>query len=306
MTSSPQRGDEAEDRAEEQMGAALGVSPQVAAALDRLDQLVQEFEQQADPDVRERVFEMLRCVDAVHRQGLRSLVAVLKEAGVLQRALDEADVVLLFELYQLDEGGERARADGVLDSVRPYIESHGGRLEVVEARDGVVTVRLSGACQGCSGSAATLRQVVEETLRAELSDFARVEVLDATPSRSGDVIPAAALLPRDRPGLIWHDVLALEEIPPGELRSVDVEGISALVVNLRGEFYAYENVCPASPLPLHGARLEDSTLVCPWHGCRFSLPGGRRLDRQGPGLGVIPIGVADGQVQIGVLGGGRE
>ena len=44
-----------------------------------------------------------------------------------------------------------------LDEVRPYLDSHGGGVELVEVVDGVVRLRLYGSCNGCPSSTMTLR-----------------------------------------------------------------------------------------------------------------------------------------------------
>src|ERR687886_382252 len=102
------------------MEADDGLPPQVAGALERLDDLVQSFEQHPAPVVRQGAVDLLQCVDAIHRAGLRRLAQVLKAAELLERALAHPEVRLLFDLYDLGEGAERARADAVLDCVRPY------------------------------------------------------------------------------------------------------------------------------------------------------------------------------------------
>jgi len=76
-----------------------------------------------------------------------------------------------------------------------------------------------------------------------------------------------------------------------------------LIANLAGELYAYRNACPGSPLPLDGSRVQGTVLQCPWHGCRFDLRGGKRLDGPGAGLGVMPIAVEGDDVRIGLLEG---
>jgi Fe-S cluster biogenesis protein NfuA len=59
------------------------------------------------------------------------------------------------------------RIEAVLDSLRPYIASHRGSVEVVDYddADGVLTLRMGGTCQGCSASTITLRQGIEARLR---------------------------------------------------------------------------------------------------------------------------------------------
>lgn len=58
----------------------------------------------------------------------------------------------------------RALIDG---DVGDYVRSHGGSVEIVDVRDGVVGVRLAGACHGCPASELTLRARVERRLREE-------------------------------------------------------------------------------------------------------------------------------------------
>ena len=173
-----------------------GLPPEVLGALERLDELVKRFEEHPEPAVQERVFELLQCVDAVHRAGLRRLGELLKVAGLQRRALDDPEVRLLFELYELGEGGECQRAEAVLATVRPYIESHGGSMEVVEAEAGVVKVCLSGACTGRHGSAATLRHVIEQTLRDGLPGFIRMEVLETPqpPRAEPGFVPLSSII----------------------------------------------------------------------------------------------------------------
>jgi nitrite reductase/ring-hydroxylating ferredoxin subunit/Fe-S cluster biogenesis protein NfuA len=274
--------------------------PETAEALDRLDALVQAFEDQPDENVRDAVFDLLRAVDVVHRQPLAAVAALLQRSGLSPRALADRRIALLFDLYDLGEGGERRRADGVLDGVRPYIESHGGKLDVLDAEAGVVTVRLAGACAGCQGSTATLKHVVEDALRTGLDDFVRLEVVDP-PRPTLNVIPAESILPLTGPRLAWRRVLAHDDLDDGAVRSIDVEGNAVLLANVGGEIYAYRSACPGTPLPLDGARAEDDVLVCPWHGCRFSLRDGRRVNGDGRGLDVMPVAVAEGEVRVGVL-----
>jgi nitrite reductase/ring-hydroxylating ferredoxin subunit/Fe-S cluster biogenesis protein NfuA len=289
--------------------------PELDDAVDRIAELVAGFEAETDDDLRARVFDLLRSIDLVHRAGLRRLNELLKVAGLQARAIDDPEVRLLFDLYDLGEGGDRERAEAVLVSVAPYIESHGGKLWVVEAEAGVVRVQLSGACSSCQGSTATLRGVVESALRDGLSDFVRMEVVEAAAHDHGaghrdghgagaglpaGFIPLESLRPA-RPSLIWHPIFEATALPPGGLRSVEVEGEAVLVANVAGEHFAYRDVCPGSPLGLGSARVEGGILICPWHDCRFDLRGGRRIVGDGPGLAVVPIAVNDGEVRIGVL-----
>lgn len=284
---------------------------ELAEELDRLQDLIAGFEAETDEALQARVFSLLQSIDHIHRAGLRRLGELLKVAGLQARAIDDPEVKLLFDLYDLGEGGEKQRAEAVLAAVTPYIESHGGQLTVLDAEDGVVTLQLSGACSGCQGSSATLRHLVEGALRDGLPDLVRMEVVEgsssghdhshgAAPSTPPGFIPLESLRPR-RPSLIWHRVLAATDVAPSTLRVVTLDGDRLLIANVDGEHYAYRDGCPGSPLTLAEATVEGTTLRCPWHACRFDLRGGRRLEGEGPGLVVVPIAVVDGEVRIGIL-----
>ena len=51
-----------------------------------------------------------------------------------------------------------------LDSVRPYMESHGGDVELLGIEDGVARMRLVGHCKGCPASEATLELAIKKAL----------------------------------------------------------------------------------------------------------------------------------------------
>ena len=75
----------------------------LAAAVLRVDALVRHFEEHPDPAVRDEVVELLQQVDGLHRGGLRRLASLLRAAGLERRALDDAEVRLLYTLYDLEE-----------------------------------------------------------------------------------------------------------------------------------------------------------------------------------------------------------
>lgn len=66
-----------------------------------------------------------------------------------------------------------------LDKIRPAVRLDGGDLELVGVTDGVVTIRLFGACDGCPMSPVTLRAGVERILREEVPEVRGVVALDA-------------------------------------------------------------------------------------------------------------------------------
>jgi Fe/S biogenesis protein NfuA len=77
-----------------------------------------------------------------------------------------------------------ARVQQILDEqVNPGVADHGGRVMLVDVRDGKVYVRFGGGCQGCGMADVTLKEGVAATLQRELPEI--VEVLDATDHAAG-------------------------------------------------------------------------------------------------------------------------
>ena len=63
----------------------------------------------------------------------------------------------------------------VLDAIRPGLQMDGGDIELVSVADGIVKVRLTGACSGCPMSMMTLQMGVERAIRREIPEVVKVE-----------------------------------------------------------------------------------------------------------------------------------
>lgn len=64
------------------------------------------------------------------------------------------------------------------EDVQPLLASHGGGVELIDVTpDNIVQVKLAGACGGCPGAQATLRNVVEQAIRAKVPGIAGVEAV---------------------------------------------------------------------------------------------------------------------------------
>ena len=141
--------------------------------LNRLEELIAELEAIDDP-ARAQVFELLDGIDSLHRVALRRLAELLDEQ-TLERLRSDPAVGWLLHAYGVGID-EHAAAEAALEAIRPYIHSHGGKVEIVEAKDGVVRVKLAGSCSGCTASAITLQHGIEEALREGFPGFAALEV----------------------------------------------------------------------------------------------------------------------------------
>jgi Fe-S cluster biogenesis protein NfuA len=173
------------------------------AELQHLDALLREVDRFADPAAQSHTREIVRAVLALHGAGLGRLLAHLEDAGEAGRkalgacAADPVvgGLLLLHELHPLDVE-ERVRQ--ALESVRPFLRSHGGNVELLGVSDGVVRLRLEGNCHSCPSSAVTMRQTVEEAIAARAPDVTAVEVEGLV-----EGVPAGA----DGPGRVALPVL---------------------------------------------------------------------------------------------------
>ena len=68
----------------------------------------------------------------------------------------------------------KEKVDKVLDKIRPSLMADGGNVELVDVEDGVVKVRLTGACGGCPMSQMTLKMGIERLLKQELPEIHEV------------------------------------------------------------------------------------------------------------------------------------
>jgi nitrite reductase/ring-hydroxylating ferredoxin subunit/Fe-S cluster biogenesis protein NfuA len=270
-----------------------GLPPEFRHLLEWLGEGMERMEGIEDERTRQEVFALLEGVDLLHRQALGRLLEIGGQ-GLVERVSQDPVVRTLLEMYDLPEADEQAQVERVLESVHPYFHSHGGKLELLGVEEGRVRVRLSGSCRGCPGTATTLTRVVEEALREGFPGFKEL-VAEESPPVEEPVQIGRRPLRRPR----WVPVGRLEDLEPGELRAIRPEGTPLLLVRLGEEVYTYRDGCPpGSTLTLHLGRLEGTTLVCPWHGCRYDARTGKRRDDTGESLSVLPVAVRDGEVKV--------
>ena len=68
----------------------------------------------------------------------------------------------------------RDKVEEVLNQIRPSLMMDGGNVELIDVNDGVVQVRLTGACAGCAMSTLTLKMGIERILKQEVPEVKEV------------------------------------------------------------------------------------------------------------------------------------
>lgn len=69
----------------------------------------------------------------------------------------------------------KEKVQEVLDQIRPGLQADGGDVELVDVVDGIVQVKLTGACAGCPMSQMTLKMGIERILKEEIPEVKEVE-----------------------------------------------------------------------------------------------------------------------------------
>ncbi len=158
---------------------------QFLSAARRVAELAQEFENLPYPQLREKGIDLLRAVDTLHRTPLERLVALLRASGsadLLDKLSEDPILRQLLILYDLLPSDDRTTVEAALCSFHDYAHAHGGEIEIEDVVEGIVSLRIAGACLGCSRSTTSLHNAIEEALRREYPGFRSLEIREAEPS----------------------------------------------------------------------------------------------------------------------------
>jgi len=69
----------------------------------------------------------------------------------------------------------REKVEEVINSVKPFLQAEGGDIELIDVSDdGIVKVKLVGACAGCPGAQMTLKLGIEKKLREAIPEIKEV------------------------------------------------------------------------------------------------------------------------------------
>jgi len=72
----------------------------------------------------------------------------------------------------------KEKVQKIIDKIRPALQADGGDVELIDVVDGLVTVKLQGACAGCPMSQMTLKNGIERLVKQELPEIKAVEKVD--------------------------------------------------------------------------------------------------------------------------------
>jgi Fe-S cluster biogenesis protein NfuA/nitrite reductase/ring-hydroxylating ferredoxin subunit len=293
---------------------AASVDP--AACGERIEALL-EASSASGPLARERSEELVRLVVDLYGAGLERLMEIAFDAGklddeLLDRLADDELVSNLLIVHGLHPYGVEDRVERALQGVRPYLDSHGGDVRLLDvSSDGVVRLQLLGSCDGCASSSATLELAVDGAVRAAAPEVVRIDV-EAAPQSAG-VISVESLTSRLRPvevggAVTWSVAGSLDELTVGGAQRTTVAGLDVLLCRLLSGVYAYRDACAHCGSPFDGATLQRSpatpgsaVLTCRACGAHFDVrKAGVDLDDDSRHLDPLPLLERNGLIEIAV------
>lgn len=286
------------------------------------------------PVARERAEELVRQVTGLYGAGLQRILDILDGSGAagsgIRQALVADDLVsgllLIHGLHPLDV---ETRVAAALDSVRPYLGSHGGNVELLDiSAEGVVRLRLLGTCHGCPSSSVTLRFAVQDAIESAAPEVTGIDVVEEEEDRPAApaVIPVEALLVRvnqqpggpdrgpagsvpEQDGASWEPVPEFAGLASGEVAGFLIGGCSLLACRTGQDVYAYRDYCPRCTHSLAGATLQRALaapaggglLRCPTCRSHFDVrQAGVCLEDRNMHLNPLPLLVRGGVLSVAV------
>jgi Fe-S cluster biogenesis protein NfuA/nitrite reductase/ring-hydroxylating ferredoxin subunit len=280
----------------------------------RIETLLGEIETLADPNARSKAAEMAQVLLELYGEGLARMMEVVARGEECERtfkvfAEDEliSHLLLLHGLHPLDV---ETRVVQALEEVRPYLQSHGGNVELLGIEGGVARVRLQGSCDGCPSSTVTLKLAIEEAVLKAAPDLEGIEAEGVTepPPKPATTFVAGPTLRRkekkqpEEDGASWTVVGGLPQLSGGGMLLQEVSGETVLFVKLEDDFYAYRHLCPGCGESLQGGSLKEAELSCPGCERRYDARrAGRCLDD--PQLHLEPIPLLVNEVAVEEHGG---
>lgn len=265
----------------------------------RIEQLLGQIRAAGDPRTADTAEEVVRLVVELYGAALERTVE-LAGPQALDRLVEDKLVASLLVLHDLHPKDTQTRVVEALDSVRPYLGSHAGGVELLGVDPaGVVHLRLEGSCDGCPSSTMTVKLAIERAIEEAAPEVTAVEVENLTREKEPQLLQIQPLRRE------WEVVDGLDGLEPGRLTAVEVAGAGVVVCSVGGELYAYRDRCPSCGAGLAGAAaLDDGVLACGPCRERFDVRlAGRGVDRPELHLVPLPLLAGDGRVRLAVGSG---
>jgi Fe-S cluster biogenesis protein NfuA/nitrite reductase/ring-hydroxylating ferredoxin subunit len=273
-----------------------GAADNIDQVVERVQDLQAQLESTGESVPRELAEELVSAVVRMYGAGMERIVDSLLSTGsdgerIAASLADDPLVATLLLIHDLHPVPLEHRVQQALDSVRPYMESHGGNVELLSLEHGVARIHLRGSCSDCSASAVTLELAIKQALEEAAPDLEGLEVEGVAPQ----TLPVVM----SQPTRLWIDLEAVGSLADGSIAAVSVAGSDLVVANVDGSLLAYRDRCASCGAALHDGLLLAGALSCPECARSFFLPSaGRSMDDDRMQLEPVPLLREEGRVKV--------
>jgi len=261
----------------------------------KVEGLLGDLESLHDRVAQEKAMQVVQALLDLYGEGLARLVPLLDDEG-RRAAADDELVCHLLLVHDMHPVPVLERVEDALEGVRPYLDSHGGGVQLLGVEDGIVRLKLHGSCEGCPSSTMTLKLAIEDAIRKvapEVEDIKAEGVTESAPAPGPTQLLQLEVSDsvREPEGATqWAVAGTLAELAGGGTLVKDVGGEEVLFVRVMDDFYGYRPSCPGCAGTLDGAVLRGSELTCPACEHRYDVRrAGRCLDEPELFLEPLPL-----------------
>ncbi len=226
-----------------------------------IQQLIEEIETLPDPKAKKMMEECIQEILGFYGKGLEKILKIISDGNsaaakdIYNNLIEDSFVnglLLIHDLHPLDL---KTRLYKALEKVKPYMDSHGGSVELVSLENGVAKLRLAGNCKGCPSSSSTLELGIRQSIEEYCPDLLGLEVEGITEMPNAKKGGA-----KQESG--WKVLTGVNKLPNGKMIAVESGGIPLIVSRVNNQLYAYRNLCPACERPFTNGTLDENILAC--------------------------------------------
>jgi Fe-S cluster biogenesis protein NfuA/nitrite reductase/ring-hydroxylating ferredoxin subunit len=291
--------------------AIAATTDESGALVDRVQELQTLLDRTDASDTRALAEELVATIVQMYGTGLERILEGIVASGpegarIAEGLAEDPLVATLLLIHDLHPVPLEHRVQAALDSVRPYMDSHGGNVELLSLIDGVARIRLQGSCSDCSASSVTLELAIKQALEDAAPDLEGLEVEGIAPQMNGLALPMADTTGTSLPVVMtpaWFELDGLSEPPEGSLTAIAIAGTELVVANVDGTLLAYRDTCAECGGALHDGALAQGALRCPRCARSYFLPrAGRSMDDDRLQLEPVPLLREQGRVKVALSG----
>jgi Fe-S cluster biogenesis protein NfuA/nitrite reductase/ring-hydroxylating ferredoxin subunit len=234
-----------------------------------VQELIETVDSLPDVNARNLFQECFQSLLALYGDGLQRMLQLTKNAGVdgakvMDAFVHDKLVRSLLLIHNLHPQDLETRLHGALNKIRPYLQSHGGNVELLDLGNDVARLRLQGTCQTCPSSSVTLELAVRQAIEEACPDLMGFEVEGVTPVGTPTVTR-----PPGAPH--WQIIDGLDSIPAASIRSMILNDEPVVICRLDRSLYAFRNRCALCQAAFDDGTIDNNMLRCP-SGHSFDVP----------------------------------